>query len=252
MPINFIGIATSSPSLKAERALFALAWPLRASLYMIAFFLTFCLTLSFSTPASAQMLPSFNPLVMPAKDMNYLVIIAQEPLLALLEDREVRMPREDGLPRSLSLVRPMAVTLRLNGQILARAFEIRSPAPLSVAALALGAKVMTAPDVGRPPELEELPNVKVAVAVLDNLTEAASDADIGPDQAVVVLNGFTIAVGLPSDLPPQAGSFALLSNACELFGLRKTIWLSDKSSLMYAPVTERMGQELGRTAKQRR
>jgi hypothetical protein len=173
-----------------------------------------------------------------ARELNYLLLLAREPLQAAVEGREIRAPRENtGFP-ALDQSHPLVVTLWLDGKILARAFEIREPPALSAGAMVLGARVLDTPDAGRPPTAEELPRVRAAVAVLRELEEVGGDGDIGPGRAAVVLNGFTIAVGLPKDMPAGYRSAELLAGTCELFGLRPSAWLSDKSSLISAQVSE--------------
>jgi AMMECR1 domain-containing protein len=105
--------------------------------------------------------------------------------------------------------------------------------------LTLGNKVLTNPDIGRVLIEEELPRAKVAVAVLQGLTEAANDSKVPKGDAVIVLNGFTLGVGLPGDLEPGYKASDLLTKACEASGLRPGVWrLSDKTTIFSAIVDE--------------
>jgi AMMECR1 domain-containing protein len=134
----------------------------------------------------------------------------------------------------------MAVTLWLDGQILARAFEIRQPQPIVDGILALAQKVLAEPDEGRVPTMEEWPRVKVGVAVLHGLLEAQSDQEVGAGQAVVVLEGFTIGVGLPKDMPSRYQSSDLLSKACQMAGLRPNAWLLPEKVTIFAALVDEM------------
>ncbi|MDR1297703.1 MAG: hypothetical protein LBO05_10120 [Deltaproteobacteria bacterium] len=173
-----------------------------------------------------------------ARELNYLVALAREPLNALTESRTVRQPRDNAAMPFLNQSHPLAVTLWLDGGILARSVEIRQPLPLAQGAMILGARVLDSPDAGRVPTAEEWPKVKIAVAVMRKLAEVADDSEISAGQAVVVVNGFKIAVGFPGDLPKNASVYDLLGKTCELFGLRSSSWLSERSSLLSAVVDE--------------
>jgi hypothetical protein len=187
-------------------------------------------------PAWAQDRP---PQRLSARELNYLLAVAKEPLAALREDRAVREPKENRAFTALNQALPMAVTIWLDGEILARAWEIRQPQALIQGAMALGGKVLENPDQGRPPSPEQWPRVKVAVAVLRDLAEAADDQQVGPGQAVVVLEGFSLGIALPQDLPPGHKAFDLLSKACEMAGLRPQAWLvPGKCSILAANADE--------------
>ncbi|MDR1309611.1 MAG: hypothetical protein LBL95_06915 [Deltaproteobacteria bacterium] len=192
--------------------------------------------LAATAPAWAQDAPARR---LSARELNYLLMVAREPLAALQEGRPVREPKQNRAFTALSQALPMVVTLRLDGEILARAWEIRQPLALIQGAMALAGKALESPDQGRPPTPEEWPGLKVAVAVLHSLSEAADDREVGPGQAVVVLEGFRIGVGLPRDLPQGYRNFDLLSKACEMAGLRPQAWLlPGRCSILASDVDE--------------
>ncbi|MDR2302840.1 MAG: hypothetical protein LBF38_12500 [Deltaproteobacteria bacterium] len=175
-----------------------------------------------------------------AQELNFILKVAKEPLNALREGREIRPLEVTQFPRALNQSSPMAVTLWLDGQILARAFEIRQPQPIVDGILALAQKVLAEPDEGRVPTMEEWPRVKVGVAVLHGLLEAQSDQEVGAGQAVVVLEGFTIGVGLPKDMPSRYQSSDLLSKACQMAGLRPNAWLLPEKVTIFAALVDEM------------
>jgi hypothetical protein len=173
-----------------------------------------------------------------ARELNYLLLLAKEPLNALKEGREAR-PLPAITAPALTQAVPLAVTLWLDGQILARAWEIRQPQPVGAGIFALSSKVLSEPDQGRAPTLEEWPRVKIGVAVLHQLDEAADDKAVGKGQAVVVLEGFTIGLGLPKDMPGKYENSELLSKACQMAGLRPNSWLlPEKLTIFAADVDE--------------
>jgi AMMECR1 domain-containing protein len=137
----------------------------------------------------------------------------------------------------------MAVTLWLDGQILARAWEIRQPLQLVPGTLALASKALDSPDQGRVPTIEEWPRVKVGVAVLHRLAEAADDKAVKAGQAVLILEGFKIGLGLPKDLPGKYDSAELLSSACQLAGLRPNAWLIPEKLTIFSTDVDELIQE---------
>jgi hypothetical protein len=141
------------------------------------------------------------------------------------------------MPR-LGQARRMVLSLYLDGQLLARAWELRSPGALSAAAPILAQKAMTSPDAGRPPTFEELPRVKVGIAVIHDLREVASDKEAKSGEAAIALIGFSFAVGLPSDLAAGGAPFQLYSKACEISGLRPGAWLADGAALFAGTAEE--------------
>jgi hypothetical protein len=174
-----------------------------------------------------------------AKEMTYLLVLAKEPLNAFKEGREVRPLDKPSYTPGINQTLPTVVTLWLDGQILARAWEIRQPQPLNEGVLTLAAKVLDSPNQGRVPTMEECLRVKVGVAVLHNLEEAYDDKAIGLEQAVVILEGFTMGIGLPKDMPPHYKNSEMLSKACQMAGLRPNIWLlPDKCTIFAADVDE--------------
>jgi hypothetical protein len=179
------------------------------------------------------------------QELNYLMKVAREPLNALIEERPIREFKDSAAPGAINQSLPMAVTLWLNGQILARAWEIRQPQPLMAGTLSLANKVLNNPDQGRAPTIEEWRDLKVGIAVLHRLAEAIDDKEVKAGQAVVILDGFTIGLGLPKDMPgPKDKPFKyensdLLSKACEMAGLRPGAWLlPDKLTILAADVDE--------------
>ena len=209
---------------------------------VVGLWLLFCL------PAGAQFFEKTEPGQSPirrlsARELNYLLKVAEEPLLALKESRPPRPLTDSASSGALNQTLPAVVTLWLDGQILARAWEIRQPQPLVAGVEALAAKVLDSPDQGRVPTIEEWPRVKVGLAVLHQLAEAADEKEVAKGQAVVVLEGFTIGLGLPKDMTCQYESADLLSKACQMAGLRPNAWLlPDKLTIFSAAVDEIVGQ----------
>ncbi|MDR2388103.1 MAG: hypothetical protein LBE80_11065 [Deltaproteobacteria bacterium] len=186
--------------------------------------------------------PSERPpaLRLSAQELNFILKVAKEPLMALREGRAVRPLEVTSFPRALNQSAPLAVTLWLDHQILARAFEIRQPQPIVLGILALAQKVLEQPDQGRLPTMEEWPRLKVGVAVLHGLLEAESDQEVGSGQAVVVLEGFTIGLGLPKDMPGKYENSELLAKACQMAGLRPNSWLLPEKVTIFAALVDEM------------
>ncbi|MDR1487749.1 MAG: hypothetical protein LBT62_07160 [Deltaproteobacteria bacterium] len=174
-----------------------------------------------------------------APELLYLQKVVREPLTALMQERGPRTPKNN--PSMPHLSNPLArvVTALLDGQIVARAWELRTPEPLLQGAMTLGAKVLTNPDTGRILTAEELPRAKLGIAVLQALTEVKSDLEIRQGDAVIILNGFTFGVGLPSDLKPDYKISDLLTQACVASGLRPGVWrINDRTTIFSAIVDE--------------
>ncbi|MDR3204947.1 MAG: hypothetical protein LBV23_09445 [Deltaproteobacteria bacterium] len=179
-----------------------------------------------------------KPTRLNSREKNYLMLLAKEPLKAQLEGREPRTPRDNPAMKRLDIAQPMVVTLYLNNEPVARVWELRSPGPIATSALALGAKVLSAPDIGRVLTIEELAKAKMGFAVFEPLEEIKSDNDLKAGQGAVVINGFTFGVGLPGDMPKKFKPAELLSKACQLSGLRPGAWLTDKTVIFAALVDE--------------
>jgi hypothetical protein len=164
-----------------------------------------------------------------------LLALAKEPLAAAAAGRPVRTPQ---INKNLEVALPLVVSLYLNGQLVARAWNLESPSPIGTAAMALAAKALVDPDLGRPLTPEELPLATVGVAAIRDLREIPDDRALGPNQAAVVLSGLTQSVGLPSDAPPPKKAEDLLNLTCELAGLRPGAWLSGQSVILAGQAAE--------------
>jgi hypothetical protein len=104
--------------------------------------------------------------------------------------------------------------------------------------MALGAKILVDPDMGRVLSPEELLVATLGVAVVSDIREVKDDRDIGSTGAAIVFNGLGQSVGLPSDAPPPKTSRDLLNLVCELAGWRPGIWMSGQAVVMTGQVTE--------------
>jgi hypothetical protein len=165
-----------------------------------------------------------------------LLALAKEPLSAILESRSPREPASAA--KGLEAALPLVVTVKVGGQLIARTWQLERPEPLQQAALILGAQVLTDPKMGRPLTEEELPQAVVSLAVLSDLKEAKDDQEVRQGQATIVLNGFKQSVGLPSDVPIGAKARDLLNLTCQLAGLRPGAWMTSRSTILTAQVSE--------------
>jgi hypothetical protein len=165
-----------------------------------------------------------------------ILALAKEPLKAILEGRAPRAPSQG--VKGLEAALPLVISVHVNNQLLARTWQLENPPPLQQAALLLGAQVLVDPKIGRPLTEEELPLATVSLAVLSNLKEVKDDKEILSDQAAIVFNGFKQSIGLPSDVPTGTKPQQLLNLTCQLAGLRPGAWLTSRSTIFSAQVSE--------------
>ncbi|MDR1658609.1 MAG: hypothetical protein LBT47_13895 [Deltaproteobacteria bacterium] len=187
-------------------------------------------------PAAAQKNSQFKHLS--GKEKKFLMSLAKEPLNALIKST---VPLERKAPASMTRLNQsqrLVVTVFVDGQLVARAWELRQPGPLQAAAVSLGARALVDPDVGRALTSDEWSRATISVAIIYNFADLTDDRQAQAGQALVVLNDFDFAVGLPSDLPAGYTTAQLLTAACQLSGLRPNAWLGQRVSLFAGDVEE--------------
>lgn len=194
------------------------------------------LVLMEAAPAQAQLTTPYQPLTV--KEKNFLLRMAREPIDALLKGRRPRDLRAPSSMRRLNQSQRLAMTLYLDGEFLARAWELRTPGVLQATAVSLAHRILETPNVGRPPTYEELPRVRISMAVIHDLKEIGSDKEAFQGLALLATIDMTFALGLPSDLPRSYKPFDLFSKACEMSGLRSTEWLSERANIYAGAVEE--------------
>ena len=189
-----------------------------------------------TAPGPAEAQTRYQPLSV--KEKNFLLRMAREPVAAILEGRRPRDLRAPSSMRRLNQSQRLVMTIFLDGELLARAWELRTPGVLQATTVSLAHRIMQTPDVGRPPTYEEMPRIRIGLAVLHDLKEVATEKEALVGQALVALSGFSFAVGLPSDLPRGYTTFQLYSRACEISGLRSGEWLGDDATIYAGAVEE--------------
>jgi hypothetical protein len=172
------------------------------------------------------------------KESNFLLKMAREPVAAILADRRPRDIKAPASMRRLNQSQRLVMTIYLDGELLARAWELRTPGVLQATTVSLAHRILETPDIGRPPTYDEMRRITFGMAVLHDLKEVPSDKEARPGQAVLATIKFTFAVGLPSDLGAGHTPFQLYSRACELSGLRSGAWLADGANLYAGNVEE--------------
>jgi hypothetical protein len=164
-----------------------------------------------------------------------LIAIAREPVAAAFEGRAPRSP----LPNpKYNRAYPLVVSLFLNGELVARSWEIQRPAPLIDSLPSLVSQVLTDPKYGRVITPEEEESVKFGVGVFSRFEQIQDDKGVKQGDGVVVLVGFKEGVALPSDVPTGAAAADLLSRASEIGNMRKGGWLLPNASIFRAYVDE--------------
>jgi hypothetical protein len=187
-------------------------------------------------PAAAQVaVPQPRTARLSGLEKNQLLAIAAEPLAAIREGREPRLPEAAG---ALSAPLPLAVSLFLDGKLIARHWEIRSPGPLAASAMALTAQALTSPKWGAPPAAEDIPRVRCGILVMHGFVEIKDDSELPADHGAVVMNGFKEGVAGPMDVLPGARPAEILSFASEMAGMRPGGWLVPESVLFASPADE--------------
>lgn len=187
----------------------------------------------------AQMAPGPAPgqlvadLTGPEKQV--LLLIAKEALNATLNSRPSREATVDG---RLSLPQPMVVSIYVDGQLRGRAWRLKRPLPIYLAARDLTYEALATPKVSNLDFTpEELARAELSVAVLANYSQAMDETEVPPRSAVIVYSGFTEWLALPGDIPSESAA-DLLTYACEQAGLRPKIWLLPQTTIYSARVEE--------------
>ena len=172
-----------------------------------------------------------------------LLLIAREAVDAALE---TRASREATVDARLRVPQPLAVSIYVDGRLRARSWRLKPYQPLYLDARDVTYEAINRPrDKDSPLTPAELARAQIGLAVLSGYTRALDDRDVPPRSAVIVLSGFTEAVGLPGDV--ASDSIAdLLSHACERAGLRPRIWLLPQTTIFYAQVDGAREEHLNR------
>jgi hypothetical protein len=132
----------------------------------------------------------------------------------------------------------VAVSLYLDGRLLARSWELARPGPLAAQAMLLGASLLQSPDYGTPPGPDDLARVTVGVSVFYRFREIKDEGDLSGGDGVVVINGFKEGVAVPGDVDSPGDPTAILSFASEVAGMRPGAWMLPGTSLLAAQVDE--------------
>jgi hypothetical protein len=154
---------------------------------------------------------------------------------AIREGREPRSPQVTG---TLAASLPLAVSLYLDGKLVARHWEIQRPGPLAPSAIILAAQALSQPRWGAAPKSTDVPRVKVGILVMHGFVEIKDDAELPPGHGAVVMNGFKEGLAGPMDVDPEAKSSAILSFASEMAGMRPGGWMVPGSTLFASPADE--------------
>lgn len=162
-----------------------------------------------------------------------LLLIAREAVDATLETRASRAATVDG---RLRVPQPAVISLYVNGELRSRSWRLKPDRPLY-----LDVRDLTYEAINRPRDKDdsltpaELAGAQIGLAVLSGYTRVQDDREVPPRSAVIVLSGFTEAVGLPGDVDSDSVA-DLLSHACERAGLRPHVWLLPQTTIFYAQV----------------
>jgi AMMECR1 domain-containing protein len=129
-----------------------------------------------------------------------------------------------GSPHRKSLLDPSgaAVTLTVDGAVRGRAVSVDADRPLYVAVEELAVAAATRDVRGEPVRLEDLPRVRVQVAVVKALTEVGADA-VSPGVGLSLTRGPRRGVVLPEESSGWARE-RLLDEACWRAALPAGAW----------------------------
>jgi hypothetical protein len=164
-------------------------------------------------------------------EKRQLAAIAREPIAAAIEMRPMREPQ---VSQRLMAAQPVAVSIYLDGKLLARSWELARPGPLAAQTSSLAASLLTSPNYGKPPDASALPNVKVGVSVFYRFRQIKDDTELEEGEGAVVMSGFREGVAVPADLPPGHKPGDLLSLASEVGGMRPGAWLLPEAAILAA------------------
>lgn len=160
-----------------------------------------------------------------------LLLIAREAVEAVLEARESRQATVE--PR-LMVHQPLVVSIYVDGELRSRSWRLKPDRPLYIDARDVTYDAVNRPrDNGFPLSEDELARAEIGLAVLSGYTRAQDERDVPPRSAVIVLSGFTEAVGLPGDVESDDAA-DLLSHASERAGLRPRVWLLPQTTIFFA------------------
>jgi len=204
----------------------------RAGIMPAILFLTFFM----AGPAGTQPIANAQPWPeLRVQEKKVILLIAREALNAAVENRPSREARVE---RRLQTAQPMVLSLYVDGNLRARAWSLKNPQPIYLAARDLVQTALTESKVSdQPLNQEEMARAKIGLAVLGHYAQAKDDTEIPPRSAVIIFNGFTEGLALPGDVP--GGSAAdILSYACEQAGLRPQVWLLPNTTIFYTPAEE--------------
>ncbi|MDR1314438.1 MAG: hypothetical protein LBQ12_12310 [Deltaproteobacteria bacterium] len=168
-------------------------------------------------------------------EKQQLLSIAAEPVAALREGREPRVPQVTG---TLAASLPLVVSLYLDGKLVARHWEIQRPGPLASSAMILSAQALAQPRWGKAPLPTDAPRLKCGILVMHGFVEIKDDSELPDGYGAVVMNGFKEGVAGPMDVDPGAKPSAVLSFASEIAGMRPGGWLVPESALFASPADE--------------
>lgn len=163
--------------------------------------------------------------------MKTLLLIARESLDASFEGRSARQATVE--PR-LEVPQPLVASVYVDGKLRARSWRLKPYQPLFLDARDIVFEALNNPRGGGSAlTVEELARASLSLAVLSSYIRVEDDRDIPPRTAVIILSGFTEAVGLPSDIKTENPA-DLLNLSAERAGLRPHIWLLPETAKFFA------------------
>lgn len=176
------------------------------------------------TPAALNLPPLSGP------QRKTLLLIAREAVEAALETRSSREATVDGRLRA---PQPLVVSIYVDGELRARSWRLKPYQPLYLDARDVTYEAINRPrDKDSPLTPAELVRAEISLAVLSGYSRAQDDREVPPRSAVIVLSGFTEALGLPGDVESDSAA-DLLSHACERAGLRPRVWLLPQAATIF-------------------
>jgi len=196
--------------------------------------LIFFAKISFSPLSLQAQLPTNLP-ALNGPQKQTLLLIARESVNAALE---MRTAREATVEPRLMAAQALVVSLYVDGALRGRAWRLRDPQPLYLAARDLTFQAISNPKVNPEPlRPDELMRAELSIAVLSNYVRVNDDRDVPEKSAVIIYNGFTEWLALPFDVASNKAA-DLLNYACEQAGLRPHIWLLPETAIFIADVEE--------------
>ncbi|MDR2349231.1 MAG: hypothetical protein LBF41_01225 [Deltaproteobacteria bacterium] len=209
------------------------AFPIFSSALAVAAFVVLVLVLFLVLLAPANLFAKSAFFTNPEK--LELLSVAREAMTASFEGRT---PRPAPANPKYSISRPVAVSIFLDGKLVARTWEIERPGPLATEIPALVSRALSDPKQGRPVTDEEIARAKLGVGVFGRFEQIENEKAVKEGDGVAVLVGFKEGVALPGDLPAGSKAFDLLSLAAVAGGMREGGWLLPDASLFRAEADE--------------